>query len=151
MGNLLTFLIMLFCTSCRPALAARPYGECRHAHSSSPITFNINAFMGLVLLSLQYRLPVAEIYYVCSLDANLPNYNIFPRCSDCVCVCSGRVELPISASGIYRKHERAKFLLCCLDKIPGIGKFMSSIRCCDGFKWYSRADERKKLKSIFFG
>lgn len=69
-----------------------------------------------------------------------------------VCVCSGRVELPISASGIYRKHERAKFFLCCcLDKIPGIGKFMSSIRWRDGFKWYSRADKREKFKSIFLG
>lgn len=100
MGNLLTFLITLFCTSCRPALAAYSYGNHRHAHFDSPITFSLHAFMGLVLLA---TVSVASCWN-CSLcvDANLPNYNIFA-------VYGARVELPISASGIYRKHERAKF------------------------------------------
>lgn len=124
--NLLTFLSSRFLSLCATTLVGLLSPLVWHAYNDSPITFESNASMGLVLLCYSISCQLLNYYYVLWMPIQiLPNYNILSA------AVFSEVELRKCLRYLFfcAKHERAKFFLTMFrDKIPGKGKFMSSIR-----------------------
>lgn len=105
MGNLLTFLSSRFLSLFSMTRVVLFSLLVWHAHNNSPITFELNAFMGLVLLCYSISCQLLNYYVLWMPIQILPIYNILSA-------FFSEVELRkcLWYLFFYGKHERAEFL-----------------------------------------